>query len=181
MSGAAYAVKAVAVIVTLAGVQSSAQTSPAPSQGPILIQLFQPVYPPLALTARVSGEVELIVRVRQDGGLDSARATSGPPLLRQTALESAQRSQYECKGCSEAVTSATLIYTFQLGPTNYCTSKPVEANERPESVKQFPQIIQSTNHVTVVDRPVGNCDVAPDLVKKVRSAKCLFLWKCGIR
>ncbi|MBZ5576191.1 MAG: energy transducer TonB, partial [Acidobacteriia bacterium] len=177
---ALYAVKAITLTLMLAAVQSSAQTSSSADRGPVLINLFRPVYPPLALTARISGNVELIVTVRPDGSLNSVRVINGQQLLREVALESAQRSRYACTGCSQAVTSSTLIYTFQLGPTIYCTTTPVKANKEPEPAEQFPQIIQSQNHVTVVDRPVGTCDVAPDRVK-VRSANCLFLWKCGVR
>ena len=151
-----------------------------PDREAVQVKLFRPVYPPLPLTARISGDVELVVSVRLDGSLDSVRVSGGPPLLRQAALESAQRSQYECRGCSEAVTSSTLIYSFRLGPTIYCTTAPVAGNSEQEPAQEFPQIIQSQNHVTVLDRPAGTCDLAAVRVK-VRSAKCLFLWKCGVR
>src|ERR1700693_6002552 len=105
--------------------------------------------------------------VRQDGSLESARAVSGPPLLRQAALDSAQQSQFECRGCGEAVTSYQVVYTFELGATRYCTTISDIANNEPEGSR--PQASQSQNHVTVFDNPVGTCDMSADVHGKVRS------------
>jgi TonB family protein len=145
----------------------------------VLTNLFQPVYPPLAKQTRITGDVELALEVKADGSLESAVVVSGHPLLKQAALDSAQRSQFACRNCGEGVRSFQMSYSFQLGPTRYCTevSSVTKSDEKQES---YPRVIQSQNHITLVDQPVGTCDLAFTVTyKRVRSAKCLYLWRCG--
>src|SRR5712692_11252304 len=68
-------------------------------------KLSDPTYPRLAQQARITGDVDLMLTIQRDGSVESAVVVSGHPMLQQAALESAQRSQFECKGCGEAVTS----------------------------------------------------------------------------
>jgi len=171
------------LVFLLSGVvRGSSQTQgPAekPAQEPILVNLFPPGYPPLALTARVDGDVDLMLGIRKDGSLESATVVNGPPLLRQAALDSAQKSRFECQGCGDGVTVYHLIYTFQLGPTRYCTTTNLSPPQtQPEQFR--PQVSHSKNHVTVLDSPVGTCDLPAELKGRVRSAKCLYLWRCGL-
>ena len=155
----------------------SAQTLTGPQDQVVIAKLSAPIYPMIARTAHIFGEVHVILGVRRDGTVESATVTSGPPLLRLAALNSAQGSQFECRGCSEVVTEYSLVYMFQLGPDPGCevTKKTPQASGEEQS---YPQVIQSENHVTVIDRPVEICD-PPAEIGKVRSMKCLFLWKCG--
>jgi hypothetical protein len=167
-------------IIPAAVAQSSAHTevSSNTSRGPALTKLFPPVYPSLALAAHIWGNVDLMLNVRQDGSVESARIISGHPLLRQAALDSAQQSQFECRDCKEAVTPYQLAYTFQLGETSYCTTKNVVPNN--QAGEFHPKVSQSQNQVTIVDNPVGTCDM-PAEIRGVRSAKCMYLWRCSSR
>ena len=169
-------------ILFCAVVKTSAQTearSGTEGQGVVLAKLFPPLYPPIAKTARVIGDVVLMVGIRQDGSIESAVTVSGHPLLTQAALDSVQHSQFECRSCGKTVTSYQLVYSFELGPTEYCgtTSSPDDN----EAEQHYPQVIQSRNHITLVDRPIGTCDMAFQTSRRVRSAKCLYLWRCGLR
>jgi TonB family protein len=168
-----------ALFVFLAAVPESSAQSAQTQEDIALTNLFQPVYPPLAKQTRITGDVELALELRKDGSLGSASVVSGHPLLKQAALDSAQRSQFECRNCSEGVHSFKMLYSFQLGPTSYCTDGS-ETSKSGEKQQAYPRVIESQNHVTVIDRPVGTCDLARDL-RKVRSAKCLYLWKCGLQ
>jgi TonB family protein len=169
------AISAFVLSLAVVGARSSARISPE-DRGPALIELSQPVYPPLAKAAGISGDVELVVSVGPDGRIDSVSASSGPQLLRQAALESAQQSRYECTSCTEALTSAALIYSFRLEPAN-CGSA-VKPESKSEPAQDSPQVSRSQNRVTIVDRGMAICDPAG---VKVRSVRCLFLWKCGVR
>ena len=100
--------------------------------GVILTKLYPLVYPPIARTARVTGDVKIEVRVRRDGIVSSAEIVSGHPLLKDAALKSAQ-----CRGCEQELTSYSLTYTVGL-------------------------------------REDVDCGV-----KRVRSTRCLYLWRCG--
>jgi TonB family protein len=133
-------------------------------------KLSPPVYPPLAKQARITGDVNLIVSVRQDGSIQSVVAASGHPLLKPAALTSAQQSLFDCRNCSQTATSFSMVYSFQLGPTVHCTA--------PE--QRYPEVIQSQQLVTVLDQPIGTCDQAITR-QKVRSVRCLYLWRCGLR
>jgi TonB family protein len=145
----------------------------------ILTELFPPAYPPLARQTRISGDVQLDLKIRQDGSVDSVEVTSGHPLLQQAAIDSAKRSRFDCTGCTESLTSSSLVYTFELfGQGNCCavTPAPPSSNEPSQS---FPRVVHSQNHITVRDQPMCFCDAGPD--RKVRSMKCLYLWRCSSR
>jgi len=141
----------------------------------VLRSIAKPLYPPLARQTSISGNVELSLEVGKDGKVESARVVSGHPLLVQAALDSAQESQFECGKCTETVIFVRLIFTFQLVGSGCTTAK-----GSPDTVQldePLPRMIQSQNHVTLIDRP-GFCD--PGVVsKRVRSLKCLYLWKCA--
>jgi len=142
--------------------------------GAVLNKLREPVYPPLARQTRIIGDVHLMLKVRSDGSVESATVVSGHPLLQQAALDSAQKSQFECRKCDETDSSLELVYTFQLvGAERCCTS----TENDPKNDQPIPRVIQSQNRVTVVDRVACICDPSAD-VTKVRSLKCLYLWKC---
>jgi TonB family protein len=74
----------------------------------------QPVYPPIAISARVMGDVVITVLVRPDGSVASAAVESGAPLLREVALKAAQQAHYECRGCTESGTPYSLVFMFRL-------------------------------------------------------------------
>lgn len=155
----------------------SAQTPTGTKSRVVIVKLSAPIYPMIARTAHIFGEVHLSLGIRRDGSIESAIVTSGPPLLRQAALNSVRGSQFECRGCSEVVTEYSLVYTFQLGPDPSCVATK-EAAQTSAKEESYPHVIQSENHITVVDQPFVTCDMAGE-IGKVRSIKCLFLWKCG--
>ena len=66
----------------------------------VLVKLAPPVYPPLARQARIMGDVKVLLTIRLDGTVESAELFSGHPMLKQAALDSAKKSQFECRGCT---------------------------------------------------------------------------------
>lgn len=174
------AVTAASLLVIDQSLAQNAVSSDVQPEAVVLTELSRPSYPPLARQTRISGDVDLMLRIRQDGSIESAVVTSGHPLLAQTALDSAQHSHFECRKCSETVTPLRLVYTFQLvGPNSCCTpTKDVPKESQPG--EQIHRVTQSLNHVTVIDQTACICDgwdVGDS--RKVRSAKCLYLWRCG--
>ena len=176
---------ALAAITTLscAVIELAAQSdaiSTRPQGRVILTKLVAPKYPPVAKQARITGEVELNLNVLPNGVLRSVDVVRGHPLLMRAALESAQQSQFDCKDCVEGVATYRLWYTFQLDPAKYCTETASTSGSN-ELAQHYPEVTQSQNRVTLVDRPVGTCDMAGRVSKqRARSAKCLYLWKCGL-
>jgi TonB family protein len=134
-----------------------------------IVNFLNPVYPPLARSARVTGDVVLKVGIHKDGSIESVAVVSGNPLLTQAALDSAQHSQFECRGCSDEVTPTSLSYSFQL----------VAGPDFPCPAGNGLQVTRSQNRVTVVAQPRV---VHPYFASmRVPSAKCLYLWACGSR
>lgn len=146
--------------------------------GPVVTKLPPPSYPPIALAAHVFGDVELTVAVRSDGRVDSVEVVSGPQILRQAAVDSAKRTQFACRDCKEAPTAFRMLFRYELAETEYCTGTTNSVGSAPGGT--YPRVAESMNTVTITGQPIGTCDMAPDRIP-VRTAKWLFLWKCGWR
>jgi hypothetical protein len=171
----------VVVVVLNAFTQQGApnSTSGVPKGTVVLVSLFKPVYPALARQADISGEVNVVLMVHQDG-TTTAAIESGHPMLRQSALDSAKQSSFECRTC-EAPLAYSLLYTFELTRKGDCCnafSSPTEVTQEPESISKEgrPQ-----THIMVMSRHICLCDPPATLTKRVRSLKCLYLWKCSIK
>ena len=164
--------RAVLLVAIAVGSVSFAQTdsrSEMSNGDVVVISLFNPTYPPLARQARISGDVELKVEIRKDGSVESAVVVSGHPMLTKAALNSANRSQFQCRGCEDEVTPYSLIYSFDLiaGPGGPC----------PET--SGIHVTQSQNRITVSAKPALVYPYFSDF--RTRSAKCFYLWACGRR
>lgn len=145
--------------------------------GVILTKLVPPVYPPLARAAQVVGDVKVQVSIELDGGVDSIATISGHPLLVSAALDSARHSTFECRGCTQPI-SHTLTYTFEISaakPDPCCCSRG-EATEDTRS-----QVSQTRDHITLTAPRFCVCPDSCGPPDRYRSARCLYLWKCGVR
>jgi hypothetical protein len=169
----ACALAAVAVL-TCSALKSSPQSAASlgsPQSSVVLIKAFQPVYPLLARQARITGDVVLLLGIRQNGSVESVSAVSGHPLLLQAAENSAKQSQFECRNCALPVMTYRLRYTFQLMVPASCTiAQCGKTFEEPEQTEELP------GHVTSSASYVSLCSCVP--YTHVHSAKCLYLWKC---
>jgi Gram-negative bacterial TonB protein C-terminal len=144
-----------------------------------------PIYPPLARANNIVGDVVLKVSYRPDGSIESLAVVSGDPVLTQAALDSAKQSLLQCRGCSSSDLSQSLTYSFRIFPAKAdpccCTSRPGVTATPPTT-----QVSQLWNHITITEPPLCMC---PDKCSEAwaqahsrhRSAKCLYLWKCGKR
>ncbi len=141
----------------------------------VLVKLSDPVYPPLALQARITGEVRVALTISEDGTIASAVVEDGHPMLAKAALDSAKHSQFACRMCG-AEESYSLVYTFKLVEVEDCCAGPETTPPKIETVAQHAGISQ----VLVAAAPRCICDPTATIVK-VRSIKCLYLWKCSTR
>lgn len=144
-------------------------------------KLSPPTYPRSALQARIAGSVELNVAVRPDGSVESVTLVSGHPMLKSAAIESAQKTEFECKDCREPSTLYHMTYKFELGDALFC--KGIDANGYGiYDANTDAQVSQSEDTITVRGRPYATCDPTETIsFLKFRSAKCLYLWHCGKR
>jgi TonB family protein len=168
----------VLTVTFLGSVASSAQgqTETDSSKSEIaLSRLFPPTYPRLAQQARITGAVEISLHIRPDGTVESADIISGHPMLKDSALESARQSQFECKECAQALTSYRLTYRFDIVPRD-----PAKTCAEPEQTPPSAMIDTFKHEVTVFAWGMWTCDPRVELIR-VRSVKCLYLWKCDVR
>jgi len=59
-----------------------------------LIRRVQPVYPPLARSARIQGPVILVALISKAGAMEKVHALSGHPILVPAAIEAVRQWQY---------------------------------------------------------------------------------------
>src|SRR5580765_7875079 len=173
---------ALAVMLVFGTDRSSGQTTNDSSNqvgGVVLSKLSPPLYPPLARQARITGDVDVILNIRSDGTINSATVFSGHPILRQAALESAQQSNFDCRACTGNVPPYSLRYKFELIPLD-STKDCAALTDEERNAYPPPQVDFSQHEVTVFAKVAETCDPAVEL-RKVRSVKCLYLWKCGVR
>jgi protein TonB len=60
-----------------------------------LVHRVDPVYPPIAKSARISGTVELQAVIGTDGRIRELRVLSGHPLLREAAIQAVRQWVYK--------------------------------------------------------------------------------------
>lgn len=135
-----------------------------------IVRLKAPVYPPIALAAHVYGDVILNITIRPDGIPATVEVKSGPPMLQQAALESARQSMFQVATGEHAGEVRELTYRFR--------THPLDCGDALDPLLPKVEIEPST--VTISAQFVPLCDPSAD-VMHFRSARCLFLWKCGIR
>lgn len=146
--------------------------------GPALAELVGFTYPHLARAARVSGRVEVDVLIGKDGKAESAQVISGPPMLQPESLQAARQSQYTCLGCSTSV-HYRITFDYKIVAT-----EPPKGCDEPLPAAPPPEWDASRNEATTFAMEIWTCDPAAEITRtsqKIRSAKCLYLWKCGLR
>ena len=134
-----------------------------------IVNLKPPIYPPIARAAHVAGEVDLEISILENGAAGDVRVKSGPQMLREAAVESAKSSLFQAVGLRNDSHSYVLVYKFALEPASCGEGREMS----------YPHVSYDSTTVTISDKAVELCDPAADI--RVRSAKCLFLWKCGLR
>ncbi|SPE20910.1 exported hypothetical protein [Candidatus Sulfotelmatomonas gaucii] len=139
-----------------------------PESTPKIIKLPSASYPPIALAARVSGRVELSIKLGSDGTVESVEVVGGPAMLRSAAIESARQMQFECNGCTPGARQFKLSFSYELIGGYFC--------DAPD--KSYPRVSEASGIVTFTGQPSGTCD---PVATRVRAAKCLYLWRCGWR
>jgi TonB family protein len=165
-------------IAVLAVIEIEAQSVETAHGGPLLSKLYDPIYPPLARQARISGDVVLSLRIRQDGSIESVELVSGHPMLTVAAIESARASHFECTNCASTVPAYSLTYEFRIlasDPEQHCKNG---------DQQHPPELDASLHQVSVFASEIWTCDPFSTMRRtytSVRSAKCLYLWKCSRR
>jgi protein TonB len=83
----------------------------------MLVHQTPPLYPPIARSARVQGTVVLNATISRTGRVTNIKVLSGPPMLRQAAIDAVKTWQYKPYMLNNEPTEAetTINVAFSLG------------------------------------------------------------------
>ena len=106
------------------------------------VKRVEPVYPPLAKAARISGNVVVEVSVDEGGNVASARAISGHPLLRSAAEEAARGWKWgpTTRNGVTIKVKGTITFTFQPE----AETSPDDETDYEEAIEAYSQSLKST-------------------------------------
>lgn len=79
-----------------------------------LIKSVPPVYPSMARSQRVSGDVQIDALIDANGNVGAMKVLSGPALLREAALESLKQWKYEPAELDGKATPMHLTVTLRF-------------------------------------------------------------------
>jgi TonB family protein len=153
-----------AIALAVASAQAASQI------GVVPIQLPRAVYPPIAIAARITGDVEVALDILPDGTMASAIVVSGPELLRPAALEAARKATFTCGGCNDGLQPYSILFEFRYSDVFF---EPITEEQQPAPV----HVSKSQSRVTTLaEAPL----VEPYFTSSaVRAVKCAYLWNCG--
>jgi hypothetical protein len=134
-----------------------------------VVKLTAPEYPSIARAAGVFGWVNLKVAIDADGNAKVVGEPSGPQMLKKAAIESAEHSTFQLLNEGHNHELYDLAYHYEL--------KFLDCDEAVDS--SAPAVQYTDNVITVKAQSSPICDPPAD--RRVRSARCLFLWRCGWR
>ena len=79
-----------------------------------LLKSVQPIYPQMARTQHVSGNVQIDALIDADGNVSAMKVLSGPALLRDAALQSLKQWKYQPAELDGKPTSMHLTVVLQF-------------------------------------------------------------------
>ena len=79
-----------------------------------LVRSVPPVYPPIAKSQRISGNVTLDALIDPSGNVAELKVLSGPPLLHRAALDAVKQWKYSPAQLDGTPTSMHLTVTVQF-------------------------------------------------------------------
>jgi len=97
----------------------------------------EPAYPPLAKAARISGSVVVEVTLDEEGGVISARAISGHPLLKDAAVDAARGWKFTPTKLQEVPVKVigTITFNFNLGDPKRTEELEEQVRANPDSAE----------------------------------------------
>ena len=107
----------------------------------------EPAYPPLAKAAKISGSVVVEVTLDEEGGLISARAISGHPLLKDAAIDAARGWKFSptlLQGVPVKVIG-TITFNFNLGDPKRIEELEAQVRENPDSAEAHLKLADAYN------------------------------------
>ena len=154
-------------VVALNSRAQNAASAETPQTRVVMTKLSPPGYPALARQAHIAGEVTIQLAIRPDGSVESAMLFSGHPMLAPAALESAQKSQFECRGCGDGVTPYSLTFAFEVRDDKECCN----------AFSRSPDVTQSRDRITIAAPAQCLCDPTATITESNSVRRSAFI--CG--
>ncbi len=73
-----------------------------------------PTYPPIAVAARVSGDVLVRVVIGPDGAVQQTEVVRGPKMLQQSAVDAASKWKYEPTNSTQVGRKSQIRFSYVL-------------------------------------------------------------------
>jgi TonB family protein len=142
-----------------------------PTPGISVIKFVAPVYPPIARTARVQGDVKVYLVVATDGTPQQVQVVSGHPMLKDAAMQAVRQWTFGLARPDREM-NHEVVFRFRMLPGTIEEPAPAQPNEYIQ-----PRLPSS---VTIWAEPkiVGTLPDASEPCPKKRSPVCLYLWNC---
>lgn len=110
------------------GIIGSTNSAPTPPEGkreseikvggqvtePVLLSSVAPVYPVIAKEAGITGDVVVKTSLDKNGNIGHMEIVSGPPMLRQSALEALRRWKYKPSTLNGEPVAVTILVTLRF-------------------------------------------------------------------
>jgi len=90
-------------------------------------------------------------------------------MLRQSAVDSARASRFHLSGRELRSQPQDLIYRYLL--------ETLDCDQAPDPA--YPRATSGQGTITITGQSMPICD--PGAQIRVRSVKCLYLWRCGLK
>jgi hypothetical protein len=127
-----------------------------------------PAYPHMARVAHLHGQIILRFTLQPDGSV-AVQESTGHPILRQAAEESLKTSKLRCDDCRNLTPIFTVNFDFQIA----------DHDCREPEIKPIQQVsLKDAGHVLAIVQPFCTSDPLVHY-KRVRSPRCLYLWRCA--
>jgi TonB family protein len=101
---------------------------PRATPGISVLKFVAPAYPAIARTARVQGDVRLLIEIARDGSATRVTTLSGHPMLSQAAIEAVRQWHFGCQRCDGRLQHiVTITFTIDDGLPGQCDA----SNQQP--------------------------------------------------
>lgn len=139
------------------------------------VDFHPPQYPQMARVANIDGPVTVKFVFGANGSIE-VKESSGHPILVQAAIESLKASKLVCDGCGQNEPEFSVVFDFKFAG---------EESQNSELNNSSGAALDSPNHVTIITtvftERLAITDPRGIVTKRVRSVRCLYLWKCATR
>jgi hypothetical protein len=151
-----------ALFVTIAAYPQNALNA-SDAVAPRIVKQTEPIYPPIAKAAHVSGEVKLNVQIGKDGHVVGVKPISGPPMLIGAAEDCVKQWVYEPILIDGTPGSGSTIVTIKFG-----LPAPLNPNDEQIAQKFFPlqqACIKAVSSNTDADQQASLCKQAAEIAQ----------------